>query len=207
MLPVYLFFHGGGYLFGTLSGDDKDCAKLALSTEIVVLNVCYRHTPEFQHPTQSNDGWDAFEWALAHMDDLGGDASKLIVGGISAGAGLAASVVLRENVQPHHQNRIAGVVLCIPWLQHPSTFDHSLICSKDKSSYQQCRDAPILPRTRIEMFAELLAVQDVRDTSIFAGNASDEEIVGWPKTSFLIAGSDVLRDEAFLFEKKVRRNG
>jgi acetyl esterase/lipase len=48
------FFHGGGYLFGTFSSEDANCARIVTALPIVAVSVCYRHTP-FKHPTQYND--------------------------------------------------------------------------------------------------------------------------------------------------------
>ncbi|KAL1898015.1 hypothetical protein Sste5346_003873 [Sporothrix stenoceras] len=83
-LPVYLFFHGGGHLFGTIETEDAACARVADRAGILVANVGYRHTPEFTHPTQVHDALDAFAWLGAHIDAIGGDRTLVIVGGISA---------------------------------------------------------------------------------------------------------------------------
>lgn len=200
-LPVYLFFHGGGFLFGTLSSEEANCARLASELPIIVIHVCYRHTPRFSHPTQANDAWDAFEWACAHLEEIGGDPDRLIVGGVSAGGGLAASVVLRENQISSGKGRIAGQILCIPWLCHPDVKPDQI--RKDCGSYDQNKDAPILPREQIDLFIGLLGVRDPRDMSIFAGHACDDDLEGMPKTVLLIAGMDPLRDEALIYADRL----
>ncbi|KAH8702280.1 alpha/beta hydrolase fold-3 domain-containing protein [Talaromyces proteolyticus] len=203
-LPVYLFFHGGGFLFGTLSSEDATCARIASELPIIVVNVCYRHTPQFKHPTQVYDAQDAFYWVSKHMDDLRGDPEKLIVGGVSAGASLAATLTIREN-RSRDKKKILGQVLCIPWLSHPD------IASKKSDgrvgSYSQNECAPILPRVQIEFFTRALSVEDPKDKAIFASNADDDELMGMPKTLMLVCGRDVLRDEGLDYAERLRNLG
>jgi acetyl esterase/lipase len=206
VLPVYLFFHGGGFLFGTLDSEDANCGRIVAATNIIVVNVCYRHTPQFKHPTQANDAWDAFQWVVNHFDPIGGDKNQLIVGGISAGGGLAASVVLKENKTSTDQVRIKGQVLCIPQLFHSESFPFHLLASNNISSYYQHINAPIIPRTRLDLFKSNLGASDPTDTSLFVGNCADRDVVGMPKTVFLVAGMDPLRDEALLYAGKLKRN-
>lgn len=206
-LPVYLYFHGGGFLFGNLNSEDANCTRLALALPIVVLHVCYRHTPAFKHPTQSNDAWDSFEWLLANYQMLNIDPHRIVVGGVSAGGALAAMVGLKNHQQPSPEGSIVGQVLCIPWLVHPDTYEYSQLESPEVSSYVQCRDAPVLPKQQADLFTNLLAVDEPSSEELFVGHARDEEVRGLPKTAFLIAGRDMLRDEAFLYEEKLRRNG
>lgn len=206
-LPVYLYFHGGGYLFGTLSSEDANCSRIAAKLPIIVVNVCYRHTPQFKHPTQANDAWDAFEWVKTHMMDIGGDGNQLIIGGTSAGAGLAASVVLKHNRISAGRGGIKGQVLCIPWLFHPNAYPTELLASMESGSYEQNHKAPILPRSQVELFTDLQGVEIQKDISIFPGNAVGEDILGMPKTTFVVAGMDVLRDEALMYNDKLRHHG
>ncbi|KAM5372132.1 hypothetical protein ACJZ2D_007665 [Fusarium nematophilum] len=69
-LPLYIHLQGGGFMFGTLNSEDAICTRIACGSEVVVLNVNYRHTPEFTYPTPWNDAEDAFEWAHDNMEKL-----------------------------------------------------------------------------------------------------------------------------------------
>lgn len=204
-LPLYLYYHGGGFLFGTLSSEDSSCARVASALPILLLSINYRHTPEHRHPTQTNDAWDAFEWTLSHLDDLGADSKQLLVGGTSAGAALASAVGVKQNQSP--QRPIKGLVLGIPWLYHIAAFPFDLLASKDVSAYYENRFAPLLPRTLLELYADELHAEDPDDTSLFVGNVEDKAVKGLPKTAFLVAGRDPLRDDALLFNEKLNRNG
>lgn len=93
--PLYIHLHGGGYHLGTLETEDPWCRQIAVNTGFAVLNVNYRHTPEFVFPTPVNDAWTAFKWAQATASQHKIDPEKIYVGGTSAGATLALTIALR----------------------------------------------------------------------------------------------------------------
>jgi acetyl esterase/lipase len=212
LLPVYLYFHGGGHLFGTIETEDASCSRIVASFSgpgVIVVNINYRHTPEFQHPTQINDAWDSFEWLASHISQLDGDPKQIVIGGISAGGGLAASIVLRESerVQSGQSSSgllIRGQILCSPWLVHPRA---KLYSTSKTSSYNQNQTAPILPWTAIKLFSELLGPKAVDDPYFNVLLTSDEKMKGMPKSGFLVAGQDLLRDEALHYAEKLKNNG
>ncbi|KAH8169104.1 alpha/beta hydrolase fold domain-containing protein [Sarocladium implicatum] len=212
-LPVYIHLHGGGFLIGTLSADDAICARIAIGAGVVVLNVNYRHTPEHTYPTAWNDVEDAFEWLHDHMDAVGGDPQQVVIGGISAGGTLSASLALMQNLGKAATSRpkIAGQVLMIPCLVNAYCYEPQRKKIKDASvsSYEQNRHAPILPMSRAMMFIDLLKVENKDPTNLHLnpGNASESEVRGLPPTVFGIAGRDVLRDEALLYAKMLAEAG
>ncbi|CAK7233716.1 hypothetical protein SBRCBS47491_008706 [Sporothrix bragantina] len=205
-LPVYLFFHGGGHLFGTIETEDAGCARVADRAGILVANVGYRHTPEFTHPTQVHDALDAFAWLGANIDAIGGDRTRVIVGGISAGACLAA-VVAQQSCATNMGITICGQLLCIPWLVHPDNNANNTPASIPTSSYQQNTHADILPLGLMQLFSELLGASDYSDSTLNPGLADDAAVAGLPKTCFLVAGQDLLRDEGLSYAQKLAHNG
>lgn len=215
-LPVYIHLHGGGYLYGTLSSEDAICSRIACGAEVVVLNVNYRHTPEHIYPTAWNDVEDAFEWAHAHMTDLGGNGQKVVVGGISAGAQFAASLTLAQHLKNTGKTikscpTIAGQVLMIPCLVHMACYEPQLKRLKDASlsSYKENEHAPILPLKTAQFFTELLKIENpkVDDIRLNPGNATPAQVKGLPPTVFGIAGLDPLRDEGLLYAKLLSKAG
>jgi len=207
-LPVYLYFHGGGFLFGTLSSDDDICARLAINIGVVVLSVNYRHTPEHTFPVAWHDSQDSFAWLHTHISGLGCDPTKVVVGGVSAGGQLAASLVLEKHLGKAliEFPPIAGQILIIPALAHLETYkDAQLkqIKSPVLSSYVENEFAPVLPKAACEFFIGLLktGTPALKDTKLNPGNASPEEVKRLPPTVFGIAGLDPLRDEALLYAK------
>ncbi|KAK1756539.1 Alpha/Beta hydrolase protein [Echria macrotheca] len=212
-LPVYLHLHGGGWLFGTLAGEDATCARIAINARVVVLNVNYRHTPAHVYPTAWNDTEDAFRWLHENIAAIGGDAKRVVVGGISAGGYLTASLVLQQHLGKAAASlpRIAGQVLLIPSLSNMQCYRYQLEHLKDESiwSWNTCKDAPILPRSMCEMFMGLLKVgeADPADARMNPGLARPEQVRGLPPTVFGIAGRDPLRDEGLLYAKKLADAG
>ncbi|MNF46081.1 Carboxylesterase NlhH [compost metagenome] len=98
-----LYFHGGGYVVGSLDSHDSVCRALAAMADCVVLSVAYRLAPEFRFPTAADDAQDAWHWLVANAPRLGIDARRLAVGGDSVGGSLAtvlAAQPLATEVQP-----------------------------------------------------------------------------------------------------------
>jgi acetyl esterase/lipase len=219
-LPVYIHFHGGGFHVGTLSSEDAICARIAANTGVVVLNVNYRHTPEHTYPTAFHDAADAFAWLHANVARLGCDPSRVIVGGISAGANLTVSVLVARHLRLPGWEHLAalpeplGQVLLTPCVYHndcsPRRLDAGLASSAAGGSYAQCKDAPVLPVWKIKFFLEQLKVAlpvDPDDFVLNPGNIPPEMAVGLPPAAFGVSGADPLRDEGLLFAKMLTEQG
>ena len=114
--------------------------------------------------------------------------------------------MLKHSKQPSESGDICGQLLCIPWLLHPEAFPYELIASRDVSSPKTMEFAPILPKTTLGLFTKLLDIKDPFDGLFNVGLAGDEEVRRLPRTAFLIAGMDQLRDEGILYSEKLRRN-
>lgn len=220
-LPVYIHLHGGGFLFGTLNSEHAICQRIVHSralkgSPVAVLNFNYRHTPEHRYPTAWNDVEDAFVWLHEHIDEIGGISEQVVVGGISAGAWLTASLALAqlrgEDKRLAACPKIAGQVLMIPCLVQYAYYAPRLemLKSPEVSSYVQCADAPILPASRMKLFSELLGIWDTqgaaRDLRMNPGNATAEEVKDLPPTTFGIAGNDPLRDEGLFYAQHLAAN-
>ncbi|KAK8127976.1 carboxylesterase NlhH [Apiospora sp. TS-2023a] len=207
--PIYLHLHGGGFLLGTIDSEDAACSNITLDTGVLVLNLNYRHTPQYTYPTAWHDVQDALLWIHQHVDELGGDPSKVLVGGISAGAWLAASLTMEMNRGRIERlaglPRLAGQVLMIPPTVHPACYEPQQRRLREGlvSSYVENEFAPLLPVARARMFCDLLQVPDPQedDTNLNPGNATVEQARGMPPTTFGVCGLDPLRDEGLLYAK------
>ena len=105
-LPVLLYFHGGGFTIGSIDTHDTLCRLLAQSSGAAVLTLDYRLAPEHRFPTAVNDAWDALRWLAGEgAAALGIDATRIAVGGDSAGGTLAAVGAI--------QARDAGLALAL----------------------------------------------------------------------------------------------
>ena len=90
--PIVVFFHGGGWVVGSLDTHDHVARKLANEIDAVVVSVDYRMGPEDRFPAAVEDSFAALEWAHAEAATIGGDPERLVVAGDSAGGNLAAIV-------------------------------------------------------------------------------------------------------------------
>lgn len=93
--PLVLFYHGGGWVIGTIDTHDGTARALARASGAAVLSVGYRLAPEAPFPAPLDDCHDALVWAKDNAARLGVDASRLAVAGDSAGGNLAAAVAIR----------------------------------------------------------------------------------------------------------------
>jgi len=106
-LPVLIYFHGGGLML--LGADEFQplCTALAASADCIVVNVDYRLAPEHPFPQPLDDAMAVYLWCREHAEEIGGDPSRIAVGGDSAGGYLATAVCLDAKKlgvpQPIHQ--------------------------------------------------------------------------------------------------------
>lgn len=100
-LPVHVFLHGGGFWLGSIDErvNDAICRDRCRGANCVVVAVDYRLAPEHPFPTPVEDCYAALLWAVEHASSFGGDPANVSVGGISAGANLAAAVCLAARVR------------------------------------------------------------------------------------------------------------
>jgi acetyl esterase/lipase len=112
-LPLTVYFHGGGWLLGSIDSHDVATRLLANASGSAVLSVGYRRGPEARFPTAVNDAIDALNWASAPASGLGVDHRRVAVAGDSAGGNLAGAVALHA--------RDTGTPLCHQLLIYPVT--------------------------------------------------------------------------------------
>jgi acetyl esterase len=92
--PLTVYYHGGGWVIGTLDTHDGTCRALACRSGSAVLSVAYRLAPEHPFPAPLDDCYDALAWAAANAKALGVDGARLAVAGDSAGGNLSAAVAI-----------------------------------------------------------------------------------------------------------------
>ncbi|KAJ7311724.1 Alpha/Beta hydrolase protein [Mycena albidolilacea] len=201
--PVLVFFHGGGWVVGSIDSRDLDLRILSVELRLAIVNVGYRLAPEHPFPAGLNDCYTALKWTVENSHKIGGDVEKgFIVCGASAGANLAAAVTHRSLKDPFFKDRrITGNVLQIPVLVHPAAYPPQY--ASELLSYKQNKDAPILSKALMDVFYDCLA-----------GPPADPELSplladhnGLPPTHLQICGLDPMRDEGLLYERLLREQG
>jgi acetyl esterase/lipase len=121
-IPLLVFLHGGGMIYGDLDSHDAVCRLLAERAAVRVLALDYRLAPEHRYPAAVEDCWAGFEWAVEHAAELGADAERVAVGGDSAGGMLSAIVAVKAAQ--------AGVPCAFQLLVYPATNFHEKSASR-----------------------------------------------------------------------------
>jgi acetyl esterase/lipase len=181
--------------------------------DIVVFHVNYRHAPQYPFPAAHNDALDAFDWLWQNAKEFGGDVDKLVVGGVSAGANLAVSVGLARNGMADKNTKmveIRGLVLGIPWLIiNKEKISYEKYDQKEKASRIQCDDAPVQSGKVLEFFVNCMGkkVKEKGEIDPDVGLVESEKLKRLPIVTFMVAGNDALRDEAFFFAQDLQAQG
>lgn len=191
--PCLVFFHGGGWVIGNLETHDVVCRKLAHEGELMVISAGYRLAPEHRFPAAVEDAITATRWVAANARGLGIDASRLVVGGDSAGGNLAAVVTLdaRENGP-----KLAGQMLVYPATDF----------SRRHPSHREPETSILLTHTVITWFMNhYLDGADISDWRASPSRATS--FAGLPPAYVLTAGADPLRDEGEEYAARLKQAG
>ena len=195
--PLFLFFHGGGFVIGSVESRDPQCRRIANATGAVVVAARYRLAPEHKFPAAHDDAWAATQWLAAHASEIGGDPARIAVGGDSAGGNLAAFVC-----QAAYAAGLPPFVLQV--LVYPTTdFGFTL----DLPSYA-LRDADyFLTRDQISWYhAQFLPPgTDLRDLRLAPALA--DKVTGLPPALIMTAEFDPLRDDGAHYGDRLRAAG
>ena len=124
--PVLVWFHGGGWVLGSIEGSDLTCRNLAAQSGVVIVSVGYRLAPEHPYPSGLGDCDAALVWVTATAGDLGVDPDRVAVGGDSAGGNLAAVVALaaRDRGGPAVRFQLLVYPVTDALMSHPSVRDN-----------------------------------------------------------------------------------
>ena len=194
VLPVLLYFHGGGFTIGSIATHDILCRQLSLLAGCAVVSVDYRLAPEHRFPTAAHDAEDALRWVATHANGLGLDSERLAVGGDSAGGTLAAvcAVLARD----------AGLPLALQLLFYPGCSAH-----QDTPSHRQFARGFVLEEREINwFFSRYVRGPADRDDWRFAPlNAPDVD--GVAPAWVGLAECDPLVDEGVMYADKLRMAG
>ena len=193
--PCLVFFHGGGWVIGNLDSHDVVCRKLAHEGELIVISVDYRLAPEHKFPAAVDDAIAATKWIAGHASEFGIDATRLLVGGDSAGGNLAAVVALsaRDGDSP----AISGQVLIYPATDFAMT----------QPSHREPETSILLTHSVIKWFRDhyLNGISDIGDWR--ASPARATTFAGLPPAYVLTAGADPLRDEGDEYAERLKEAG
>ncbi|MCZ8255437.1 MAG: alpha/beta hydrolase [Polaromonas sp.] len=193
-LPVLMYFHGGGFTVGSVATHDILCRQLSHLSGCAVVSVDYRLAPEHQFPVAANDAWDALQWLATQAGGLGLDATRMAVGGDSAGGTLAAMCAILA--------RDAGLPLALQLLFYPGCAAH-----QDTPSHQTFAKGFVLEEADIRWFFNgyVRSPADRDDWRFAPLNAPDVD--GVAPAWLGLAECDPLVDEGVMYADKLRTAG
>jgi acetyl esterase len=195
MLPALVFFHGGGWVIGDLETHDTLCRQLANGAGCAVLSVDYRMGPEHRFPAAVDDCVAALAWVAREAGALGLDASRIAVGGDSAGGNLAAVIALAAR-------DAGGPSLAYQLLIYPAT-DMRRIAPSHAHNGQ----GYLLTSETIAWYHDHYIDDPRHDLDWRASPLLHADFANLPPALVLTAGYDPLRDEGLQYAQRLSEAG
>lgn len=194
-LPVTLFFHGGGWVFGDLDTQDHIARTIAARSGTIVVSVDYRLAPEHRFPAATDDAYAALTWVADNAAGFGGDAERIAVFGESAGGNLAATLA-QESL------RRGGPHITLQVLAYPPVdrFD-------DSPSMYENMTGPVLSRSYLEWFWGAYLGTPDQGADPRVSPARYDELAGLPPAVIATAELDPLRDQGNRYARKLADAG
>ncbi len=192
-LPVLLYLHGGGFVIGNLETHDSLCRQLALRSGAAVVALDYRLAPEHRFPVAVEDSWAGMRWLAGNAASLGLDASRLAVGGDSAGGTLAAVAAIHA--------REIDLLLRAQLLITPGTTSHA-----DTDSHRRFASGLLLEAQGIAWLFDHYIPRAFREDWRFAPLMADD-VDGVAPACVILAECDPLVDEGIAYADKLRAAG
>lgn len=195
VLPVLVYYHGGGWTIGDLDTHDTLCRELCNLSGCAVVAVDYRLGPEHRFPAAVDDVLAATRWVRREAAALGVDAGRLAVGGDSAGGNLAAVVAIAA--------RDAGdLPIGYQLLIYPAT-DMRRVHPSHVTNGQ----GYVLTADTIRYFHDQYITDAAHDLDWRASPLLREDLAGLPPALVLTAGYDPLRDEGLDYARALSAAG
>ena len=193
--PALVYFHGGGFVFGSLDGYDHNCREVCGRVGCVVVSVDYRLAPEHKFPAAPNDCFAATKWVAANAAAISVDASRIAVGGDSAGGNLAAVVSQLARDQK-------GPKLCAQLLIYPVTQ-----AGEPTKSMIENADGYLLTKADMEYFVGhyINSPADLRNPMLAPSLTQD--LSGLPPAWVVTCEFDPLRDEGEAYAAAMAKAG
>jgi acetyl esterase/lipase len=199
-VPALLWIHGGGYVIGSADLDDVPVKRMVAALGCVAISVDYRLAPETPFPGPVEDCYAALHWLYTHAAELGVDARRIAVGGVSAGGGLSAALALLA--------RDRGVVpLAFELLICPMLDDRTVVAAEP---HPYNGEFGWTPEANYFGWASLLGPSQKPGSagvSPYAAAARATDLAGLPPTYISVGGLDLFVDEDLDYARRLIRAG
>jgi acetyl esterase len=196
-LPVFMFFHGGGWILGDFPTHERFVRDLVADSGSVAVFVNYTPSPEAHYPVAINQAYAATKWVAEHGSEIGVDGKRLAVAGNSVGGNMAAVVALmaKEKGTPVIRAQI------LFWPVTDANFENA--------SYDEFAEGHFLTRSMMEWFWDAYTTNPSERQEVYASPllASPEQLQGLPPALIQTAEKDVLRDEGEAYARKLNAAG
>ena len=190
---VLVYYHGDGWVTGSIDESDTVARKLAERTSCAVVVVGYRLAPEHRYPTAVDDSYAALEWVGKHLRVISGQKVPLIVAGDGAGGNLAAVMAIRARDR-------SGPSIALQVLIYPVTD-----ADFDRPSYTGPENQLLLTRDGMIWFWDQYLPESSRRTEPDASPLHTESLSALPPSVILTAEHDVLRDEGEAYAERLQK--
>ncbi|WP_229873571.1 alpha/beta hydrolase [Streptomyces cirratus] len=196
-LPVVLYIHGAGWVFGDEKTHDRLVRELAVGSDAAVVFPVYDLAPEAKYPTQIEQNYAVGKWITQNAEDQNLDASRFAVCGDSVGGNMSAVFALMA--KERGDIRVAAQILLYPVTD----------ANFDTPSYEQFADGYYLTRDGMKWFWDAYTTDPEQRSEIYASplRADIEQLRGLPATLVITDEADVLRDEGEAYAAKLREAG
>lgn len=196
-LPVILYIHGAGWVFGNAHTHDRLVRELATGSEAAVVFPDYSLSPEAKYPTAIEEIYTVLQWIEANAKNEGFDLNRLYIAGDSVGGNMAAAITLLVKERK-------GPVIHKQLLFYPVTD-----AAFDTESYHQFQTGYFLRRDGMQWFWDQYTTDAAERNQITASplRASKEQLEGLPQALIITAEADVLRDEGEAYAHKLLEAG
>jgi acetyl esterase len=196
-LPVFMFFHGGGWILGDFPTHERFVRDLVFGSGFPAVFVNYPPSPEAKYPTAINQAYAATKWVAEHGDEINVDGQSLALVGNSVGGNMTAVVALmaKDKGGPEIKCQV------LFWPVTNAEFE--------TASYNEYASGYFLSKAMMRWFWDAYTTDPAERKGIYCSplQAVTKELVGLPPTLIQTAGNDVLRDEGEAYARKLDAAG
>ncbi|MFC6718642.1 alpha/beta hydrolase [Natrialbaceae archaeon GCM10025810] len=193
--PLVLYFHGGGWVIGSIETHDNACRKLADETGYPVVSVDYGLAPEHPFPEGLYDCYASLEWAAEAASKLNADPDRIVLAGDSAGGNLAAATSLLARDR-------GGPEVAYQLLVYPGTGD---VTRTD--AYEENGVGYFLTADDMAWFRGHYFEREIDQGNVYAMPRLAHDLSGLPPATVITAGFDPLRDDGATYAERLEEAG